>query len=501
MATYTKVYNNPYPNGWKPKPDLSTPYTIEIKENEVDTFEALEDYLHDNPLLDISLSNLADGDTLSYDSTSSKFTNAQPSGGTTVVANPTGTATDDLETIQIGETIYDIPGGGGGNANIWTGTQAELEEVFDELEEGTQINITDDEQEVVEGGTIYSEDEQCIGLWIDKKPLYQKTIVIEPTSAETTVDVSVLSIDTLVKREGAFKRNTTPVQQKAVEYRTESPTNNNYGIISELRGTNLYVTIQQYTVSEIIEIHVTLTYTKTTDAPIDVVVGKSTMYIASSDCYSTEEKEVGVFVDGKPLYQKTIVLASSMSVTSNTWTDIDNGDWSFVDTFVLGFMVNANGASVGFVAVDKNTNNNKLRILQTRSTDITCKSITIQYTKTSDTVGSGTYTPASGKAVHYSTDEQVIGTWIDGSTLYRKVIPITANWEFVANTWVKSNIPKGNIKAMINGRIEIFYQDTYSLHFVQLGFVDDMIAGNSFRAFAAAANGANLILEYTKITD
>lgn len=34
-------------------------------------------------------------------------------GGTTVVANPSGTATDELEKIQIGDTIYDIVGGSG----------------------------------------------------------------------------------------------------------------------------------------------------------------------------------------------------------------------------------------------------------------------------------------------------------------------------------------------------------------------------------------------------
>lgn len=39
-------------------------------------------------------------------------------GGTTVVANPTGTPTDDLDTIQIGNTIYDIPGSGGGVGTI-----------------------------------------------------------------------------------------------------------------------------------------------------------------------------------------------------------------------------------------------------------------------------------------------------------------------------------------------------------------------------------------------
>ena len=37
-------------------------------------------------------------------------------GGTTVVPNPVGEPTDDLDTVQIGNTIYNIPGSGGGSA-------------------------------------------------------------------------------------------------------------------------------------------------------------------------------------------------------------------------------------------------------------------------------------------------------------------------------------------------------------------------------------------------
>lgn len=106
---------------------------------------------------------------------------------------------------------------------------------------------------------------------------------------------------------------------------------------------------------------------------------------------------------------------------------------------------------------------------------------------------------SGGSSEVYTTDEQVIGTFLN-ETLYRKVIPITENWNFAANTWVKSNIPKGDMKALINGRIEVFYNNTYSLHFVQLAFIDNMIAGNCYRVFAAVANGANLIVEYTKTT-
>jgi hypothetical protein len=52
--------------------------------------------------------------------------------------------------------------------------------------------------------------------------------------------------------------------------------------------------------------------------------------------------------------------------------------------------------------------------------DVLAGFITIWYTKNSDISGAAQYTPLGVPAVHYSTDEQVIGTWIDGSTLYRR---------------------------------------------------------------------------------
>ena len=39
------------------------------------------------------------------------------------------------------------------------------------------------------------------------------------------------------------------------------------------------------------------------------------------ECYSTEEREVGCWTDGKPLYQKTWDFGSDLSIASNTWVD------------------------------------------------------------------------------------------------------------------------------------------------------------------------------------
>ena len=49
-SQYTKVFADTYPNGWKAKPDLSTPYLTSIKDNEDATFRHIEDYLYNNPI-------------------------------------------------------------------------------------------------------------------------------------------------------------------------------------------------------------------------------------------------------------------------------------------------------------------------------------------------------------------------------------------------------------------------------------------------------------------
>lgn len=58
MAQYTKVFADPYPNGWKAKPDLSTPYTTTIRDNHDATLRSIEQYLYDNPIGDISQASI-----------------------------------------------------------------------------------------------------------------------------------------------------------------------------------------------------------------------------------------------------------------------------------------------------------------------------------------------------------------------------------------------------------------------------------------------------------
>ena len=136
--------------------------------------------------------------------------------------------------------------------------------------------------------------------------------------------------------------------------------------------------------------------------------------------YSTEEREIGVWTDGKPLYEKTFYYST---------LNVSRTDWTILEAFTLNKFIDA---SVSFTNNNRYLDESYMRIsyyngnlyYHTPENSGTCNDVyvTIRYTKTTDTPGSGTWTPQGVPAVHYSTEEQVVGTWTDGSTIYEKTI-------------------------------------------------------------------------------
>lgn len=172
--------------------------------------------------------------------------------------------------------------------------------------------------------------------------------------------------------------------------------------------------------------------------------------------YSDNEREVGVWRDGKPLYQKT--FASSYTTTSGTsWqvTDIDLSSCN-IDTFIDAKALRESGN--GLVIFDAITQfglstNNHLQILFEVSTpNYTLKYVTLLYTKTTDTAGSGTWTTQGTPTQHYSTTEQVVGTWINGKPLYEKTINYGNNVNVGYDNTVHTEILHGisNIGIVVN---------------------------------------------------
>lgn len=161
---------------------------------------------------------------------------------------------------------------------------------------------------------------------------------------------------------------------------------------------------------------------------------KASVPIQSGDIYSFEERQVGVFADGKPLYQKTI---NCSTLPNNTTKEIEHGI-SNIDDVANIFVIAKNPTSGVWqnVPTVNTTNLNQQIQAWISGTKVHIRSaidysaytscyVTIQYTKTTDVAGSGEYVPSGDKAVHYDDTEQVIGTWL-GETLYRKTFDVGA---------------------------------------------------------------------------
>ena len=179
--------------------------------------------------------------------------------------------------------------------------------------------------------------------------------------------------------------------------------------------------------------------------------------------YSTEEREVGVWKDGKPLYEKTFYYESNIGTNSTTEiadlsslnpdtilpikTTIDEAGWAVLDLPCEGFRLQISYTNKKASLINSST----LSFQPARVNFV------VQYTKSTDTAGSGSWTPQGVPAVHYSTEEQIIGTWIDGSTIYEKTYSGLSISAPTKGEWVQTGISKSNMSKIIDGTIRDIY--------------------------------------------
>lgn len=162
-------------------------------------------------------------------------------------------------------------------------------------------------------------------------------------------------------------------------------------------------------------------------------------------CYDTDEREVGCWIDGKPLYQKTWDFGNAITVNSNAWTDtsISNSDIEAIVKVVGGNLFS--GKITCFDGLSATADSGSVvKILQNRNIAISVRYLTLQYTKTTDVAGSGTWNSQGQYAHHYSEDEKVVGTWIDGKPLYEKTIEfdtgvVASNIDFIITSYMPSD--------------------------------------------------------------
>jgi hypothetical protein len=192
--------------------------------------------------------------------------------------------------------------------------------------------------------------------------------------------------------------------------------------------------------------------------------------------YSEEEREIGVWVDGKPLYEKTIINSNpSYTQVGSIYECNTSVDFSGVDYFMIvnATALNANSTrpvnntrtditAMGYVSVGKSTN----VIYTAFNTDVYTKLVfTLRYTKTTDTAGSGQWTPQGVPAHHYSENEQVIGTWINGKTLYEKTWYFQSSMVTIYRQWTSLNINVSDldIEEIVDHRAQSYSSQSFSI--------------------------------------
>lgn len=296
------------------------------------------------------------------------------SGDPQVVPNPQGTPTDTLNTIGINNTIYDIAGSGGSSHTIvdvlWSGT------------------------ETPSAGTPYT-----------------------ATLSKAITEYDLIVIDAYENNDGGQMQLSLPVSTIVYgEYYSDYYYNTaNYVKFTDATHVDLIMFASA---------NLTV-YTK--------ITGIKFCGTLAPMIYSFEEREVGVWSDDKPLYQKSFDKRS-LYLADNTWSNSILGTTgihivNYEGYFCLGAGVEPTipysyyRSSTEFFTSTIDTSYSDINVRPNMNYGaIYAGIVTIWYTKNSDVAGSGSYGSLGVSMEHYDNTERVIGTYF-GETLYQKTIP------------------------------------------------------------------------------
>ena len=364
-------------------------------------------------------------------------------GGSSVEANPQGTPTDDLDTIGINGTIYNIAGSGGGN--------------------------------------VY-------GAFIDTNRIIQAEISVGSSDTYTaTQDCMVVILlpignhNTYVYIDGVKVINMSGMANTYYDY-TTIPLKEGQVMTFDFGSTNGYITVYGLTFG--------------------------TQNIFTPQIYSTEERCVGVWIDNKPLYARSYhlnSLSSSVTVVDanasvetlvNAYGGASDGDRQYQIPYAYG------NDEIRVMADDTGTWTTPHGLVIQSSSALFDADVyvTALYTKTTDTAGSGSYNTLGVPMVHYSTDEQVVGTWIDGNTVYQKSI----SFDNTSSANLSIDVTSLHIDKMIEMKVwnrntgyqvNAYYDsntDYINAYFDETGYVHIRRSGTAF------AGTGYITIQYTK---
>lgn len=135
----------------------------------------------------------------------------------------------------------------------------------------------------------------------------------------------------------------------------------------------------------------------------------------NAEYYSTDEKVIGRWTNGKPLYQKVIYFNPQITITANSWQNIKSDETDIeciADAIILrndGIFIPQYGSVSPFI-------NTRGLWVYTTQLQNTIQGIILKYTKITDSAA----TTIQEDSNEYSTDEKIIGKWIDDKPIYQK---------------------------------------------------------------------------------
>lgn len=371
-----------------------------------------------------------------------RTTAGEHGGGSDVEPDPTGEPTATLTKLGIEGTIYGIEGSGGGN--------------------------------------VY-------GAFIDTS-----RIITTLTGSGSGTDFQNYTATEDCAVVGTIKGNSAAVQINGVTTDYTSVTNETIGVCVLAKKGQV------------------VSYQMTSDSTLTVYgLTFGTQNIFTPQIYSLEEREVGVWIDNKPLYAKTYPVTftgSYVDISINSTHEIkmlDGGvDSLNNDNFIhIGYGTSSNDMC-GVYEYELG----KLRFQNFYYQSCPNGWLTTFYTKTTDTAGSGSFNTLGVPMVHYSTEEQVIGTFEDENSiikpLYQKMVRFT---NIAKNGDIPFGVTGGENYMLITGKLS----ESITLPYIHGSAPSNNIGGFfdgdkwSLRSGADAPSTVSgfIIIQYTKTTD
>lgn len=211
--------------------------------------------------------------------------------------------------------------------------------------------------------------------------------------------------------------------------------------------------------------------------------------------YSTSEQIVGTWIDGKPLYQKTMIGTFNGTIAILYLGDVDVQFITGVVRVSGGSVVptGMNLNNVYYAAADYNKTNGEIEVYASGWTLVDCV-VTVQYTKTTDKAVSYIVNP---DADSYSLDERVVGTWIDGKPVYQKTF-VVENTVVLTTDWKSIIQISENVEKLVASGI---YDPYYVNNMCLIKYANGYLQGLAPIGTLGINAGSYITLQYTKTTD